>query len=63
MPAITDIDIGHVLFTSDDLFLGTRNDFLQLKINFLSPQNELSDINKTYIDIGNGQMFELLISN
>ena len=28
---------------------------------FSSPQNKLSDVNKTYIDISNGQKFELLI--
>ena len=27
----------------------------------MSPKNELSDINKTYFDIGNGQKFKLLV--
>ena len=30
------------------------------KIISLSPQNELSNVNKTFIDISNGQKFELL---
>ena len=39
-------------------FLGQENDFHEKK-NPPSFQNELSDINKTYIDIGNSQKFEL----
>ena len=39
-----------VLFTSDNLFWGDKNK---------STQNELSYVNKTYIDINNGQKFEL----
>ena len=34
--------------------------FRSKKISFSSPKNELSDVNKTYIDISNGQKFELL---
>ena len=34
---------------------------LLLKIIFSSQQNELSDLNKTYFDISNGQKFELLM--
>ena len=33
---------------------------LILKIIFLVPPNELSNVNKTYIDISNGQKFELI---
>ena len=43
--------------------LGTRKLFTQAKKNFfvrVVPQNELSDVNKTYIDISNRQKFELL---
>jgi len=31
--------------------------------NFFVPQNELSNVNTTYIDISNGQMFEQLVLN
>ena len=48
-----------VLFTSDVLFLGTRKIFFTSENHFLIPKNELSDINTTYIDISNGQKFEL----
>ena len=34
-----------------------------VKIICLSLQNELSDVNKTYIDIGNRQKFELVLEN
>ena len=37
-----------------------EHDFLFLKIIFSSQKNKLSDINKTYINIGLGQKFELL---
>ena len=30
------------------------------RLVFFSPQNKLSDVNKTYIDTGNGQKCELL---
>ena len=43
---------------SDDLFWGTIF-FSLLKIIFLSTKNELSDVNKTYTNIGNRQKFEL----
>ena len=33
--------------------------FLLLKIIFSSPKNKSSDVNKTYIDISNGQKFKL----
>ena len=44
-------------------FFGMRhkNEILLLKKNFSSPQHELSDINKTSIDIGNGQKLELKV--
>jgi hypothetical protein len=35
-------------------------DLFILKIIFSSPKNKLSDVNKTNIDIGKGQNFELL---
>ena len=34
--------------------------FRSKKKIFLLPQNELSDVNKTYVHISNGQKFELL---
>ena len=34
--------------------------FLLMKIFFSSPKYKLSDVNKAYIDISNGQKFELL---
>ena len=37
--------------------------FFFFENNFLVPQNELSDVNKTKIHIGNWQMFELSIIN
>ena len=40
-------------------FGGTRNWFLTSENHFLIPHNKLSDVNKTYIDISNGQKFEL----
>ena len=39
----------------------TINRFQKWKIIFLSQTNKLSDVNKTYIDISNGQKFELYI--
>ena len=39
---------------------GRENDFFLLKIIFLSLENILSEVNKTYIGIINVQMFELL---
>ena len=48
-----------VLFTSDNLvFLGGEKINFYLKKNNLVSQNEWSDVNYTYIDINNGQMFE-----
>ena len=38
---------------------GPENDFQSWKIIFSSPQNKLSDVNKTSIDISNRQKFEL----
>ena len=38
--------------------LGGRDFFSLLKIIFPSRKNELLDINKTYINIGNGQKYE-----
>ena len=40
---------------------GRENAFLLLKIIFSSPKNELSDVNRAFINIGNGQKFELSI--
>jgi len=49
------------MFASDISFFGRQeNDFLLLII-LSSSQNELSDVNKTYINISNGQKFELLV--
>ena len=48
-----------VLFTSDNLFWVDDKLFLEVKNHLLSPQNKLSDVNKTFIDLGNGQKFEL----
>ena len=48
------------MFASDISFFGRQeNDFLLLII-LSSSQNELSDVNKTYIDIGNELKFKLL---
>ena len=56
---IIKIDVRYVLFTSDDLLWGDA----KAKNHFLVPKKiELSDVNKTFIDIGNGQKFELLDS-
>ena len=38
---------------------GLESDFQKKKVIFSSPENKLSDISKTYIDITNGQKFEL----
>ena len=43
------------------MFRGQENKLLVLKKENLVAQNELSDVNKTYINIGNGQKFELSI--
>ena len=41
-------------------FMGINKGFSEVKKSvFLSAQNKLSGVNKTYIDIGNGQKFEL----
>ena len=49
------------MFASDISFFGRQeNDFLLLII-LSSSQNELSDVNKTYINISNGQKFQLLV--
>ena len=40
---------------------GRENEVLLLKIIFSSHQNKSSDVNKTYIDISNGQKYELLV--
>ena len=47
---------------NSNLFWGDEKNWFQKlkKIIFSSHQNELSDLNKTYIDISNGQKFELL---
>ena len=51
-----------VLFTSYNLlWTDKKTDFLLLKILFSSPYNKISDINKTYIHISNGQKFELSV--
>ena len=45
---------------SDNLFFWDKKKiFLLLKVIFLSQKNELSDVNKAYINISNGQKFEL----
>ena len=48
---------------NSNLFWGDEKNWFQKfkKIIFSSHQNELSDVNKTYINISNGQKFELLI--
>ena len=46
---------------SDNLFFGDEKIFLALKIFFSSPEYKLLDVNKTYIDISNGQKFEQII--
>jgi hypothetical protein len=43
-----------VLFASDNLFWVDDELFLVVKNHFLSPK-KLSDVNKSFIDIGNGQ--------
>ena len=48
------------IFTSDNLFLGQDKTIFTYENNFLvHPKSKLSDIKQTYIDIGNGQKFEL----
>ena len=44
-----------ILFTPDNLF------WVDEKMILLSPKNKLSDVIKTYIDIGIGQKFELWV--
>ena len=41
-------------------FWGTRKKFFTTENKFSSPKNELSNVSKTYIDIGNVQKFELI---
>ena len=43
-------------------FFGTKKLFSEVKNIFLSLQTKLSNVNKTYINISNGQKFELLNS-
>ena len=47
------------MFTSKNLFWW--NEKSCIRIIFLSLQNELSDANKTYIDVSNGQKFDLVL--
>ena len=56
--SIIDINIG-LVYVWWFVFWGWENDFHKLKTIFLSPQNELSDINKAYIKINYWQKFEL----
>ena len=50
------------LFASDNLFVGDKElIFFTSEIVFSAPKNELSDVNKTCMDISNGQKFELLV--
>ena len=42
-------------------FWGRENHFHEWIIISLSPRSKLSDVKKTYIDIGNGQKFELKV--
>ena len=45
----------------DNFFSGCEKmSFRSKKNHFLFPKNKLSDVSKTYIDISNGQKFELL---
>jgi hypothetical protein len=47
-----------VLFKFNNLFWGDAKMIFIPKYHFLVSQNELSDVNKTNIDISNGQKFE-----
>ena len=57
MPPITT-----VFYVLKFVYGGWENDFLLLKIIFWSPQNDLSDVIKTYIDIDNEKKFELWVT-
>ena len=59
---ITDIDVG-LVYACLFVFGGWENDFLLLNILLSppSPKKNISDVNKTYIDIGNWQKFELIV--
>ena len=54
--------ITTVFYVLKFVYGGWENDFLLLKIIFWSPQNDLSDVIKTYIDIDNEQKFELWVT-
>ena len=56
---ILDINIGLVYICMIIHFLGMKKSFLALKVILSSTKNKILDVNKTYIDISNGQKFEL----
>ena len=52
-----------LLFTSDIMFFGDQKIIFRSKKTFSGPQKtNLSDVNNTFIDIGNVQKFELSIT-